>query len=65
MSGFMSACLLLSGMAMAIMTAPLVDRYFTYHLARLSKVLVPIVAVGWLSLIWAGMCALFDLIKKK
>jgi MFS family permease len=53
LSGFMSACLLLSGMAMAIITAPIVDRYFSYHLAYLAKVLVPIVAVGWLSLIWA------------
>jgi len=53
LSGFLSACMLLSGMAMAIITAPIVDRYLTYQLARLSKVLVPIVAVGWLSLIWA------------
>jgi len=52
-SGFMGACLLLSGMVMAIITGPIVDRYFTHHLARLSKVLVPFIAVGWLSLIWA------------
>ena len=57
----MSACLLLSGMVMAIITAPIIDRYLMYQLARLAKVLVPIVAVGWLSLIWAGMfSALFD-----
>jgi len=52
-SGFMGACLLLSGMLMAIVTAPIIDRYFTHHLARLGKVFVPFIAVGWLSLIWA------------
>ena len=45
-------------MAMAIVTAPIVDRYFVYHLARLGKILVPFIAVGWLSLIWAGMCSI-------
>jgi len=52
-SGLMGACLLLSGMLMAIITAPIIDRYFTHHLAPLSKVFVPVIAVGWLSLIWA------------
>ncbi|KAF8813928.1 MFS general substrate transporter [Phlegmacium glaucopus] len=52
-SGFMGACLLLSGMVAAIVSAPLIDRFFTHHLARLAKVLVPFIAVGWLSLIWA------------
>lgn len=56
MAGFMGACLLLTGMAAAIITGPVVDRYFTHHLARLSKILVPFIAVGWLSLIWAGRC---------
>jgi len=52
-SGFMGACLLLTGMVAAIITAPLFDRVFTHHLAITSKILVPCVAVGWLSLIWA------------
>ncbi|KDR75073.1 hypothetical protein GALMADRAFT_248949 [Galerina marginata CBS 339.88] len=52
-SGFMGACLLLSGMVAAIISAPLFDRVFTHHLARTSKILVPPVAVAWLTLIWA------------
>jgi MFS transporter, FLVCR family, MFS-domain-containing protein 7 len=59
-SGFMGACLLLSGMLMAIVTTPIIDRFFSHHLARISKVLVPFIAVGWLSLIWAGMSSLLD-----
>lgn len=50
----MGACLLLTGMAAAVVTAPLFDRVFTYHLARTAKYFVPCVAVGWFSLIWAG-----------
>ncbi|KAF8813927.1 MFS general substrate transporter [Phlegmacium glaucopus] len=53
LSGFMGACLLLSGMVAAIATGPIIDRFFPYSLALLSKILVPIIAVGWLSLIWA------------
>ncbi|KAF8160671.1 major facilitator superfamily domain-containing protein [Crassisporium funariophilum] len=52
-SGFMGACMLLTGMVAAFIVAPLFDRVFTHHLAIISKILVPIVAVGWLSLIWA------------
>lgn len=59
-AGFMGACLLLSGMVAAIVTAPLFDRVFTYHLAATSKILVPIVAVGWFTLIWAGMYSASD-----
>jgi len=47
--------MLLSGMLAAIVTAPLFDRIFTYRLALASKILVPIVGVGWFSLIWGGM----------
>jgi len=32
------ACLLLTGLAGAILTAPLFDRVFTYHLALTAKV---------------------------
>ncbi|KAF9464950.1 major facilitator superfamily domain-containing protein [Collybia nuda] len=52
-SGFMGACLLLSGIVAAIITAPLFDRVFTHHLALTAKILVPILAGAWLSLIWA------------
>ncbi|EDR11851.1 uncharacterized protein LACBIDRAFT_313717 [Laccaria bicolor S238N-H82] len=52
-SGFLGACMLLTGIVSAVVTAPLFDRVFTHHLAVTSKVLVPIVGVGWLALIWA------------
>ncbi|KAJ3570015.1 hypothetical protein NP233_g4678 [Leucocoprinus birnbaumii] len=52
-SGFLGACLLLTGIVAAIITAPLFDRVFTHKLALTSKILVPCVAVSWLSLIWA------------
>ncbi len=48
------ACLLLTGIVAAIVTAPLFDRVFTRHLAITTKIAVPIVAVVWLSMIWAG-----------
>lgn len=50
----MGACLLLTGIVAAIITAPLFDRVFTHKLALTAKLLVPCVAVAWLSLIWAG-----------
>ncbi|PPQ93805.1 hypothetical protein CVT25_013514 [Psilocybe cyanescens] len=52
-SGLMGACLLLSGMVAAIISAPLFDRVFMHHLAVTAKFMVPIAAVGWFSLIWA------------
>ncbi|KAJ3913441.1 major facilitator superfamily domain-containing protein [Lentinula edodes] len=52
-SGLMGACLLLTGLVAAIITAPLFDRVFTKHLAVSAKVLLPILGGGWLSLIWA------------
>ncbi|KAF9567930.1 MFS general substrate transporter [Agrocybe pediades] len=62
-SGFLGACMLLTGMVSAIISAPLFDRVFTHHLALTSKCLVPVVALGWLSLIWAvrphNLAALF------
>ncbi|KAF9051051.1 MFS general substrate transporter [Hymenopellis radicata] len=53
-SGLMGACLLLTGIVAAIITAPLFDRVFTRHLAITAKVFVPIIAIGWLSIIWAA-----------
>ncbi|PFH46175.1 hypothetical protein AMATHDRAFT_77780 [Amanita thiersii Skay4041] len=52
-SGLMGACLLLTGIVAAIVTAPIFDRIFTHHLAITSKILVPILGGTWLSLIWA------------
>lgn len=53
-SGLLGACLLLSGLVAAAITAPLFDRVFTHHLALSIKILVPPLAGAWLSLIWAG-----------
>ncbi|KAF8207013.1 major facilitator superfamily domain-containing protein [Mycena galopus ATCC 62051] len=52
-AGLMGATLLLCGIAAAVVTAPLFDRVFTSHLAGTMKTLVPVVAGGWFSLIWA------------
>lgn len=52
-AGLMGACLLLTGLVAAIITAPLFDRVFTHHLSITTKVLVPCTAAGWLALIWA------------
>ncbi|KAF8630320.1 hypothetical protein AX15_002993 [Amanita polypyramis BW_CC] len=52
-SGLLGACLLLTGIAAAIITGPLFDRVLTHHLAITIKVLCPIVAGAWLSLVWA------------
>lgn len=52
-SGLMGATLLLSGLVAAFVTSPLFDRVFTHHLALTCKVLIPINAAAWLSLIWA------------
>jgi len=51
----MGACLLLTGIVAAIITAPLFDHVFTYKLALTAKILIPCLAAAWLSLIWAGM----------
>lgn len=50
----MGAVLLLAGLVAAVLSAPLFDRVFTHHLAITSKILVPIISVGWLGLIWAA-----------
>ncbi|KAJ7132801.1 major facilitator superfamily domain-containing protein [Mycena crocata] len=52
-AGFMGATLLLSGIVAAVVTAPIFDRVFTTHLAMTTKLLVPVLAAAWLSLIWA------------
>jgi len=55
----MGAALLLTGIVAAIVTAPLFDRVLTHHLAITVKIIVPIIAAGWLSLIWAGVSSSF------
>jgi FLVCR family MFS transporter 7 len=52
-AGFMGATLLLSGIVAAVVTAPIFDRVLTNHLAITTKILVPVLAAAWLSLIWA------------
>ncbi|KIL59623.1 hypothetical protein M378DRAFT_169009 [Amanita muscaria Koide BX008] len=52
-SGLLGASVLLTGIVGAIITAPLFDRVFTHHFAIAIKLLVPILAGGWLSLVWA------------
>ncbi|KAM6488946.1 Major facilitator superfamily domain containing protein [Amanita muscaria] len=52
-SGLLGASVLLTGIVGAVFTAPLFDRVFTHHLAIAIKLLVPILAGGWLSLVWA------------
>ncbi|KAJ7925250.1 hypothetical protein B0H13DRAFT_2573314 [Mycena leptocephala] len=52
-AGFMGASLLLSGIVAAIVTAPIFDRVLTSHLAITTKILVPVLAAAWLSLVWA------------
>ncbi|GBE87090.1 predicted protein [Sparassis crispa] len=52
-SGLMGATILLVGIVAAGVTAPLFDRVLAYRLALSCKILCPILAGGWLSLIWA------------
>ncbi|KAG2150568.1 major facilitator superfamily domain-containing protein [Suillus clintonianus] len=52
-SGLFGATLLLSGVIASVISAPLFDRVLTHHLGITLKILVPIAAGGWLSLIWA------------
>ncbi|KAG1802840.1 MFS general substrate transporter [Suillus plorans] len=52
-AGLFGATLLLSGVLAGVITAPLFDRVLTHHLGITIKILVPIAAGAWLSLIWA------------
>ncbi|KDQ15326.1 hypothetical protein BOTBODRAFT_108891 [Botryobasidium botryosum FD-172 SS1] len=51
-SGNMGAALILSGIAASIISAPVFDRFLTHHLSGTAKVIVPVIAVCWVSLIW-------------
>ncbi len=46
--------MLLSGIVAAIITSPIFDRVLTHHLGLAVRVMCPIIAGAWLSLIWAG-----------
>jgi hypothetical protein len=46
--------MLLSGIVAAIITSPIFDRVLTHHLGLAVRILCPIIAAAWLSLIWAG-----------
>jgi hypothetical protein len=54
----MGAALLLSGIVAAIATSPIFDRILTHHLGITVRTLCPVIAVAWLSLIWAGTVVL-------
>jgi len=49
----MGAALILSGLVAAIATSPLFDRVLTHHLALTLRLVTPILAAAWFSLIWA------------
>jgi MFS transporter, FLVCR family, MFS-domain-containing protein 7 len=50
----MGAALLLSGIVAAIITSPIFDRVLTHHLGLAVRIMCPIIAAAWLSLIWAS-----------
>ncbi|KAG1732244.1 MFS general substrate transporter [Suillus paluster] len=52
-SGLFGATLLSSGILGSVVTAPLFDWVLTHHLGITLKILVPMAAGAWLSLIWA------------
>lgn len=47
-----------SGIVAAIATSPIFDRILTHHLGITARILCPVIAFAWLSLIWAGEEAL-------
>ncbi|KZV63362.1 MFS general substrate transporter [Peniophora sp. CONT] len=68
-TGLIGSVLLLSGIAAALCTAPLLDRVLTHHIALAIRILCPIIGLAWLSLIWAvkendfaGILAIFAMI---
>ena len=43
----------MSGLVAAFATSQLFDRVLTHHLGLLARIVIPFIAVAWLSLIWA------------
>ena len=52
--GLFGAVATLAGTISAAITAPLFDRVFPHSTLLMLKTMVPILSLGWLSLIWAG-----------
>ncbi|KAL8291247.1 hypothetical protein RQP46_002225 [Phenoliferia psychrophenolica] len=52
-AGYIGACVIVSGIFGAAITAPLFDRYFHFRLALAGKILTPVIGVSFLALIWA------------
>lgn len=52
-AGFVGAALLFSGILAAIVSAPILDRVLTNHLGMAIRVLMPILAAGWVGFIFA------------
>ena len=53
----MGATLLLVGLVAAVITAPLFDRFFARRLAISIKCICPVIAAGWVALIFGGASA--------
>ncbi|CUA66766.1 Major facilitator superfamily domain-containing protein 7 [Mus musculus] [Rhizoctonia solani] len=51
-AGIMGGVLILAGIVGAAILSPIFDRYLTHHLALAAKILVPLVAAGYVALIW-------------
>ncbi|EJD52795.1 MFS general substrate transporter [Auricularia subglabra TFB-10046 SS5] len=52
-AGFVGAALLFSGIVAAVVSAPILDRVLTNHLGIAIRVLMPILAAGWVGFIFA------------
>ncbi|KZW00223.1 MFS general substrate transporter [Exidia glandulosa HHB12029] len=52
-AGFVGAALLFSGIVAAICAAPILDRVLTNHLGFAIRVLMPVLAAGWIGFIFA------------
>ncbi|KAJ1304650.1 hypothetical protein OPQ81_005791 [Rhizoctonia solani] len=51
-AGIMGGVLILAGIIGAAILSPIFDRYLTHHLALATKILVPLLAAGYIALIW-------------
>lgn len=62
-AGLMSATLLGAGVVSTIFVSPLFDRFLSGYIAITIRLLLPVVAASWLSLIWTikpnNLAALF------
>lgn len=51
-AGLLGAALLGAGIVASIITAPLFDRYLSRYVGLACRLLLPVIAAGWLSVIW-------------